>query len=418
MSSDTVLNAAVRVYRSVELMSMILERLDNRSLGRILALEKSFFPMCVAVLWRQVPYPVAQDVNLRTPRGLMYAHAIRAVTLVNLAYPKEGYFQMALIASLLDDFPLLRRAYRKSKDRPWGFDWQIVVVPSGVCSVQLRDEVEVLVGDNPVSKLEEGVDAYPDFQVERSIAIRFTPPAAVQGRHHLGLMVHPGPEHDTAKRSWMGYLTSSTRRHRSICAVDFGPVQVTLDEVQRVFDYRHPGHTPVTEVAASNVRDIDIDSFERFCCSVKGDVQVLRLDGPSWGMARMMLLSDLDRIIEAIAQHLPSLRCLELPISIGQRPGAAGPFGLGFVPVTAVKRAKRIGNKLHDLLKVILNIYAHSPPGLHDGRYAFPTDDVACNLAKLGAGPECVYELRNKADVFIGMNVSRAVHLGVQAWQR
>ncbi|OCF40425.1 hypothetical protein I317_05793 [Kwoniella heveanensis CBS 569] len=402
MSSN--LTAAERVYRTPELMSQIIQNLERRHAWKVFVLEKGLFPLSVQVLWREVPYRVAQEViDLWSPRGGQYIEAIQSLVIQDPALPKDEASQMALITSLPEDFMFLREATCKSSKQPWRDDWKLRVTPEGICQVDLWCEFKIESGTLPEA-LEEEV-MYPGFEVNRHCTINLD---VDLGRFAFAMANPANAESERTLNIWLRYLVDSERRNPQIHGLDFGSTFLSLHDLGRLVSYQHEDHLSITEVRVNNVQGFNIEAFERFCLEAGERLDVLELDA-SMGLGIRLPLSCVDRVTEIIAEHLQNIRSLSLPISIAERGK--------FVPVTQVKVSSSIlGSSLRKLRRVTLVMHGGLSTAVD--RYPLPIEDIAQNLALLGAGKECVYELKNKTSVFLGMNVSKALNVAVHEFQR
>ncbi|WVF65335.1 hypothetical protein IAT40_000061 [Kwoniella sp. CBS 6097] len=397
------MTAAERVYKTPELMSQIIRNVDRKHAWKVFVLERGFFPLAVAVLWKEVPYRVTQDViNLWTERGGMYIEAVQSLVIHDPSLQRDEASQMALVTSLPEDFMFLRKAACKSCRQPWRDDWKLKVTPEGICEVALWCEFKVESGTLPEELEEETM--YPGFQVNRYYTINID---LDLGRFAFAMANAPNAERERTLNTWLRYLVDPTRRNPQIHGLAFGNTSISLHDLGRLAAYRHEDHSPLTELRVDNVQGLNIDTFERFCREAGEQLDVLELDNSVWGGARFPI-SSVDRVTEIVAEHLAGLRSLTLPISIAENGQ--------YVPVTQVKVSTSAIGSLRRLRKC--TIVVHGPPMANSDRYPFPMEDVAQNLALLGAGKDCVYDLKNKTSVFLGMNVSKVLNIAVHEFQR
>ncbi|WVQ93010.1 hypothetical protein IAU59_000073 [Kwoniella sp. CBS 9459] len=397
------MSAAERVYRTPELMSQIIGLLDRRHAWKVFVIERGFFPQAVEVLWREVPYQVTQEVIDRwTPRGGMYTEAIHSLIVHDPSLPRDEASQMALITSLPEDFMFLRQAKCKSYKQPWRDDWKLKVTPEGICHVDLWCEFKVESGTLPEALDEETF--YPGFEVNRHYMINVD---FDLGRFGMIMPNPPNADNERTLNTWLRYLVDTERRNPQIYGLDFGNTSISLHDLGRLTAYRHENHSAITELRVQNVQGFTVENFERFCQEAGHRLDLLELDSNLWRGARFPL-SSIDRITEIIAEHLPNIRSLALPISILE--------GGQYVPVTQVKVSSSVTGSLRRLRKFCLVV--HGTVYANSDRYPFPIEDVAQNLALLGASKDCAYELKNKTSVFLGMNVSKALHVAVHEYQR
>ncbi|WWC72870.1 uncharacterized protein I206_106834 [Kwoniella pini CBS 10737] len=123
-------------------------------------------------------------------------------------------------------------------------------------------------------------------------------------------------------------------------------------------------------------------------------------------------LNKIDSVITYISETFPNLYHLELPFSIN------GPDH-NFIPVTQIRVVQSLTtNRLNNLERVVINISSTQFMSGRDVRYPFPLEDVAANLAALGANETCIYELRNNSPTFIGMDMSRRLNKEVHDIQK
>nr|XP_019010059.1 uncharacterized protein I206_05621 [Kwoniella pini CBS 10737]OCF48840.1 hypothetical protein I206_05621 [Kwoniella pini CBS 10737] len=168
------------------------------------------------------------------------------------------------------------------------------------------------------------------------------------------------------------------------------------------------------QFAKKVINEHTIEEFEDFCEAFLNNnadqVEVLILDHSL--IASRFGLNKIDSVITYISETFPNLYHLELPFSIN------GPDH-NFIPVTQIRVVQSLTtNRLNNLERVVINISSTQFMSGRDVRYPFPLEDVAANLAALGANETCIYELRNNSPTFIGMDMSRRLNKEVHDIQK
>ncbi|WWC63794.1 uncharacterized protein I303_106399 [Kwoniella dejecticola CBS 10117] len=418
------MTAARNVYEIPGLFSNILSFVDREHFWKVLTLEKTSFDAAVRVLWRDVDYQTAKKALRRhTYRSQVYKQSIRYVTLHDSDPPKEKdeASQMDTIEYLVRNLPLLVRAEKRSNARRGRrkHDWTIERIGEGRYKVDILLELN-LAEELALRRTRPGDQQYPGLEVERKFNVVLEAPATTRGPPTLAWGAFgDASEIDRLVRRYISYLTNPNKRDSRICGIEISKFYMTLGDAVKMFALRNPDqdqdgyHLPFREINLKTLKPFEIDDFEEFCEAFMenhGDqVEVLALD--NYRIASRLRLNKIDSVFTYISETFPNLHHLELPFSIvGQ--------DHKFIPVTQIRVARSLTKSLGNLEKVVINIYSGEGMGGPDARYPFPLEDVAANLAALGARETCKYELRNNSPTFIGMDMSRRLNKEVHDIQR
>ncbi|WRT69291.1 uncharacterized protein IL334_006275 [Kwoniella shivajii] len=393
---------ARRVYETPELMSNILNRVEREHYWRVLTLERSFFNSAVGVLWKDVSYEIAKKfISSRIYRSQVYKQSIRNIVVVSTKLPRDEKSQLAFINKLINPFPNLLRAERKDSLESADCVWVLKKTDEGKYRVEVRSQI-VLTKDSIPRRTIREIE-YDGMDIHRSSEVVFRSPKS-EGRDRIPVSL----EHVKWVEKWLKYLLDPTRRNPRICSLNTDQIHIDIGNLGKIMGFKHQGHLPILELRAPCVRGFDVDQLESFCKILSKDLVVLKLDHERITGCRLRL-DKIDKVIQIFTSSFPKLRYLEFSLTIAEQGR--------FIPVNQIPIVKEdITNQMKDMKRVVVNIYSHYTGT--DFRYAFPVDDVAQNLAYLGAGENCIYELRNKSAVFLGCNVSRELNRAVHEFQR